>query len=245
MNKRQSTAATVKFLGFIPAAALALYSLALFFFELGTSQEAVRPFFSDIGHAYQQGYYADADGFIGYGINTSLSASLLAGAGLLLLFACFTGDRQRTDQIRLYAAQALIFFYMALDDRLMLHERFADLVGWPSSLPVVAVAAVNGLIYLLWFRGSYITRQMALSFFIGAALFVVMMSLDELVPHDLPGRLSVEDLCKVWAGYCFLRFAWLGGLFRQSPTTHQTFADWLAPALGKPLPAWLRSRLLT
>jgi hypothetical protein len=43
---------------------------------------------------------------------------------------------------------------------------------------------------------------------LGAALSALMLVFDALVPHDMVLRLSIEDLCKVWAGAAFFAFSW-------------------------------------
>ena len=175
-------------------AGLALYSIWLMALELTTSQAGVRPYFSDI------------EGSVAlFGVNTTLSASLLGGAALLLAFAALSSDRAGRSFL---LSQAAIFGLLAADDRFQLHER----IGWRLGIGdhyVLLAWAVAELAFLAAFcRPALLTLKAALLFVAGASLFAIMFAVDAFVPAAAPMRLSIEDLAKSWAAAMFFGFAW-------------------------------------
>lgn len=89
------------------------YSEVLMAYELSTSQAAVRPFFSDIPLKDERLF----------GINTTLSTSLLWATGLCFTIALSFSDAS-TDRKSLlfFASQVVLFGYLGADDRSQGHE---------------------------------------------------------------------------------------------------------------------------
>ncbi len=243
-DKNARAGSTMVILRWLPALLLIAYTAFMYLTELATSQEYARIFFSDIGQPYRPGYYAPADGHIGYGINTTLSSFLLACSGVLLLHAAFVGTSKFTSRECLLFSQALILLYMALDDRLMLHERIGDLLLLPSTLVFVVVVALNGLVYLLWFRVKNFNLAMVMYLVLAGVFFFVMMIIDDLVARSIRGRLAMEDLCKVWAGYFFLRFAWSASEFKLVGAGARAQTSWLPEIATRFIPSPILKRIL-
>lgn len=206
---------SIKRLWILPVLALLLYSAWLMWTEASTSQEYVRRYFTDIGHPAKVGYFAAPTGdTIFYAVNTSLSSFLLGAAGMLLLFAGFEGRQPWTSRETLYVAQAGMFLWLSADDRFMLHETIGAALKVPSTLILVAAVLVNAGIYVALFRPSYFNLKMALLLAAAGFAFAIMMLCDVALPHDMPLRLSFEDLSKTWSGFAFLAFAWEAARFR-------------------------------
>jgi hypothetical protein len=182
---------------------LAVYSVLLLWTEWRTSQDHVRQYFSDIEGEV-----------LFHAVNTSLSASLLAGAGLLLAFAALAQRRGGAKAGRPFLlTQAAMFGLFAFDDRFQLHERLGYRLGVPDHY-VMLVWAVAELILLgLYCRPEHVTRRMVILFVAGTAWFAVMLFIDAVVPHDLVLRLSAEDLAKAWGAAMFFWFGWEAARF--------------------------------
>lgn len=179
-------------------AALIIYSIALIAVELGSSQAAVRP------------YFADIEGSVPFfAVNTSLSASLLAGAALLLLFAYgnLHGAKLRVRAFLL--AQSALFGLLAMDDRFQLHEIISYRLGLEGDHYVMLSWGLMELALLLSFFRIGDTSRGAMAMFAGAGLFAgIMLIFDIFVPSAMPLRLSIEDLAKTWGAAMFLGFSW-------------------------------------
>lgn len=178
-------------------ALLAIYSVVLAGLELRTSQDHVRPYFSDI----------EGDVMF-HAVNTTLSVALLGGAALLLLFAGFSRRGAGEGARAFLLGQAAMFGLLAFDDRFQLHERLGYRLGIGDHYVMLVWAAAElGLLLLFW-RPRHVTRRMTALFGAGAGLFAVMLGFDALVPHDMVLRLSIEDLAKTWGAAMFFAFAW-------------------------------------
>lgn len=178
-------------------ALLAIYSCVLIGVELTTSQDYVRNYFSDVEGPVP--FYA---------INTTLSVCLLWGTALLFaVCVTCTECRHGTGWLRyFFASQALVFGYLALDDRFKVHERVAFRLGIGDHFILLAVAVFQVLCLLsAWPTLSARAKRYLLG---GASLFVLMLFFDACVPHDMVLRLSIEDLAKTWATVCFFLFGW-------------------------------------
>ncbi len=176
---------------------LAAYSAMLMGIEFRTSQETVRPYFTDI----------EGD-VLFYAVNTTLSSFLLAGTALLLVFAASVVRESEGKQQAFFLSQAMMFAFLAFDDRFLLHERIGYRLGVEDHFVMAVWAAAEIALLALFCRPAYVTAQMARLFGAGAGFFVVMFAIDAFIEADLPLRLSVEDLAKTWGGAMFLAFAW-------------------------------------
>jgi hypothetical protein len=177
---------------------LAAYSLALLVLEATTSQATVRPYFSDIGE--DQPLFA---------VNTTISASLLAGAALLMLFAALsTSSHGSRREGRFLLSQAALFGFLAADDRFQLHER----IGWRLGIPdhyVLFVWALLAALALAALHPPSPPRRAVALYMAGASLFAAMFVIDAFAPAEAALRLSIEDLCKVWGAAMFFAFGWI------------------------------------
>jgi hypothetical protein len=179
-------------------AGLGLYSAALLLAETVGSAELARHLCTDIVGPIR--FYA---------VNTSLSASLLGGSALLLVFAATVAPalpRRETVFLRL---QALVFLYLALDDRFLLHETAGQLLGVDDAFVLGAVGV--GELVLLWRWGAWGTRSVRARrcLVLAGAAFAVMSVLDAWGGrfHGIP-RLTLEDLAKTWSAAGLFGFAW-------------------------------------
>lgn len=178
---------------------MAVYSAILIGFELATSQDEVRPFFSDI----------PTKDIRFFAVNTTLSASLLWATGLCFVFALSFSDAS-TDRKSLlfFASQIAVFGYMGVDDRFQAHEWIAYQLGTQDYYILLAVGVFN--LFALWFWGRRYLFQLKvfIPLAIAAPLFAIMILFDAAMPQDMVLRLTIEDLCKSWAALAFLVFGW-------------------------------------
>lgn len=181
----------------IAALALAGYSLALLHLEWRTSQDYVRNYFTDIkGEVF---FHA---------VNTTLLAGMLAGSGLLFLFAAVHAVREQR-QKWLFGGQALFCLWSAFDDRFSVHEATAGAFGTGDGyLMAGGVAIANAAWYQALFRPRDFNWRMAKLLVGAAAFYVVMLAFDTSLPDRMLWRLSVEDLCKSWASFLFPVLGW-------------------------------------
>jgi hypothetical protein len=181
------------------AAGLACYTVALLLYEWRTSQDAVRRFFTDIG-----------EGRPLYGINTTICVALLGGASILfavLALGCGEEPEDRAER-RFALSQTIVFFYLACDDRLQLHELIGLRLPFEDAWVVAGVGLIEVL--LVWRLGRFPARPAAQRRYLalGAVLFAAMTVVDVVGPSAMPLRLSVEDLLKTWACAALALFAW-------------------------------------
>lgn len=178
--------------------ALMAYSATLLLVEWNTSQDDVRHYFTDIEGEV-----------LFHGINTTLSAFLLAGSALLLGFAALARQGHRLSRATLFLmAQAGLFLLLAFDDRFQLHERLGYRLGVGDHYVMVVWAAAQLAILLLLCRPRTVSLEAAALFIAAGGCFVVMMIFDVFVAHDAALRLSIEDLAKTWAAALFLAASW-------------------------------------
>jgi hypothetical protein len=185
---------------------LAVYSAALVVVEWNHGRPGVRPYFSDI--VGQVAFH---------GVNTTLSASMLWATALV--FAMLRRlDRVSPRRRAFYTSQALMFCYVGIDERFMIHEWF----DFETGINDTYLFAVIGLLEIgfLIFLGD-LPRMPAAPrrWLVGAALlYGTSAFLDMIEPEGLRVRLALEDLPKTWGGVCLFLFAW--GLFDRAAAEH-------------------------
>lgn len=183
----------------VGAALVALYSAALLLLEWRTTQQEVRPYFTDLEGPV-----------LFYGVNTTLSVALLWGTGLLCTVALFLRGEERpwlSRGGRFLLSQIAFFAALGLDDRFMIHERMGGIVGFNDAWLLLATGVAE-LLLLLWYRSQW-NSPAARRWLLGAALsFGVMTVVDGLIPAERVLRLSVEDLSKTWSGFFLFLFGW-------------------------------------
>ena len=174
------------------------YTAALLSIEYRFGQEHVRNYFTDIMGPVR--FYA---------VNTTLSAFLL-GAIALIFFACWLlteAEDSKKPQL-FYASQALIFLYLGIDERFMLHEWWGELLDKNDAYFVLLPGVL--ILVSLYFWGALERQSWRAKIYLllAAAFFAVMMVFDVIVPDQMLWRLSIEDLTKLWSDICLLLFAW-------------------------------------
>jgi hypothetical protein len=203
--------------------------------EASTSQDAVRVYFTDIGMPFKAGYFAEANGQIAYGVNTSLSSFLFGCAGVLTIFSAIADRGSLSRPMLLFLCQGGIFIFLALDDRFMLHERIGQMANIYSSIILMLAVILNVFVYILLFNLSFFNNKMIIFLSAGVMLTGAMLGVDFFWPLHMPLRLSAEDLLKTWAGFCFLLFAWEASRFRllgqPQGEPAARLPDWLLPVI--------------
>jgi hypothetical protein len=178
--------------------ALSIYSGVLLALEFFNSQAYVRNYFTDIIGPVK--FYA---------INTSISVFFLWGTGLLFFVALsFLGANSDYKDKLLFLSQGLVFGYLGMDDRFCLHEAIGNKIHLSDHYVLLFVGGVEvGLLLLLGWK--YLQKPRVLVPLVGGSiLFGLMTIVDGFFPLEMVLRLSMEDLLKTWAGFCFLIFSY-------------------------------------
>ena len=175
------------------------YSATLLLIEWKTSQNYVRNFFTDIQGPVQ--FYA---------VNTTLSVFLLWSAALILgvcivVAKTMPGFERRR---RFYLAQALVFAYLGLDDRFMLHEWVGSQLNTKDHYLLMAVGAFNVLAIAFLADREEFAGLPGRFFALAVGFSTVMLVIDAKFPGEMVLRLSLEDLSKTWGALFFFLFAW-------------------------------------
>ncbi len=203
---------------------LTVYSAVLMWIDVQWGQDQVRGFFSDItsGAEHPLPYRAF------FGINTTLSVVMLSG--IALLFAvCAQCSRQRDlgRRIRIFEySQILFFLYLAADERLLIHEKLASMVGFEDAFFILGLGLVE--LVLLFAVGNVARQPWKVSGWLlpAGGFFGLMVFVDACLPEQMVGRLSVEDLSKTWAIFFLLNYAWQYAMKNTSfPTPKNSDAD--------------------
>jgi hypothetical protein len=184
--------------------ALVIYSCTLLRLEAQTSQDHVRPYFSDVLSSVP--FFA---------VNTTLSSLLQFSAAMLLFFAASSASRPGR-QCLLYAFQGFLLLYTAADDRFMFHERLSTFLDVGDGWLMLALTGLNLCAYLALFKSSYFNLAMLISLIFSAILFFMMMVFDTILPEKMFLRLSLEDLSKTWAAFFLFTFGWAAAKFSHS-----------------------------
>ncbi len=177
---------------------LIIYSVSLVYLEIRFSQDYVRNYFTDIiGPVF---FYA---------VNTTLSTTLLWLTTLVFVInaMCVENVGRWKRQKLFYYSQALVFFYLGIDERFMVHEYTGMWLGFNDALMLLGIAiAEAGLLAGL---GELKTRSKKTIAYLcaGSVLFGVMSLIDGFAPKRATLRLSFEDLSKVWAEVFLFLFA--------------------------------------
>ena len=189
-------------------AILVLYSAVLLFVEATGTQQDVRPFFSDIPRPSQPALL---------GINTTRTAFLLCSTALVFTISLLLGQRRglAAKTRFFYGSQVLVFLYLAVDERFMVHESIGNTLHIADWWALLAVGAAEACL-VLWcgeLRDRSVWTRIHLG--VGIGFFVLMLLLDMLTPQDGTLRLSAEDLSKTW-GATFLLFFAFGHLHQEA-----------------------------
>lgn len=174
------------------------YTAVLLGIEYRFGQEHVRNYFTDIMGPVR--FYA---------VNTTLSAFLLWTIALIFWACWLLAEAEESKKPSLfYTSQAVIFLYLGIDERFMLHEWWGELLDKNDAYFVLLPGVL--ILASLYFWGA-MERQSwraKLYLLLAAAFFAVMVVFDVIVPDQMLWRLSIEDLTKLWSDICLLLFAW-------------------------------------
>ncbi len=178
---------------------LLLYSIVILSIEFFISQDFVRNFLTDINGPVP--FYA---------INTSLSSLLFVMTGVIFLvsYQLIEKTSNNKKEIWFYISQILIFIYLGIDDRFMIHERTKHNIGIDGDFIIAFFAATELLILI--FLGNIRKRDLntKISLLLAGCFTFIMLIFDNLIPEEMLFRLSIEDLSKTWAGFFLLLFSW-------------------------------------
>ena len=169
-------------------------------------QDQVRGFFSDIvtGTDHPLPYRAF------FGINTTLTVVMLMGAALLFFVCVSYSARQGvTGKIGFFQCSQVVFFiYLASDERLLIHEKMAAVLGVNDSFLILGLGLIE--LGLLFSVGEVIKQSWSVKRWLlpVCGFFGVMVFVDAFLPERMAGRLAVEDLSKTWATAFLLIYAW-------------------------------------
>ena len=183
-----------------------LCSVGLLMMDVRFGQDYVRGFFSDIvpGTDYLLPYQAL------FGINTTLTVSMLTGISLLFLFSASMGRHlnMRGSRMGFLWFQAVFFFYLACDERLLIHEKIGSLLSINDAIWILALGVVELLV--LFSVGEVVRQSWRIKGWLiaAAASFAIMVCVDAFFPSQMRGRLALEDLSKTWAIVFLLIYAW-------------------------------------
>jgi len=177
---------------------LTIYSAILISLEINVSQEYVRNFFTDI----------EGDVPL-YAVNTSLSVLLLLGTSLIFIIVLKTLPKgENSKKILFYQSQVILFAYLGLDDRFLIHEHIGYVFGINDALIFAGLGVLEIILILAWSgyqKWSKRTRKYLLA---AATCSILMILIDGAFPSEMVPRLSLEDLFKTWANAFIFIFAW-------------------------------------
>ncbi|WP_269526101.1 hypothetical protein [Coraliomargarita parva] len=177
---------------------LALYSTILLLTEYKFGQDTVRIFFGDLPGAGRFHYF-----------NTSLCYLLFCGTGLLFLVAAsFQPDDAGPRQGTFLFSQVIIFGYLGLDDRYVLHEQIGTAIGIDDVFVLLVLGGME-LTLLLTAGRTFLRSKMTLACLgLAGGFFALMAFCDGALPLDMPMRLSMEDLSKTWSAFFLFLYGW-------------------------------------
>lgn len=181
------------------AITLLIYSFAIISAELYGGQDYVRHYVSDI----------DGEVLL-YGINTTLSTIILSITSYTFVICYLMQNGTKVIERNwhfFFASQAIIFAYLAMDERFMLHERIGYVLGIHDSIPLLFLAVVE---FVLLYNFGELTRRRSKEFkslMAAAICFSIMIIIDAFGPSKGLLRLSLEDLFKIWAVFFLFRYS--------------------------------------
>ena len=185
---------------------LAVYSASLIWVDVQLGQDHVRGFFSDIvtGSDYPLPYRAF------FGINTTLTVVMLMGSSFFfaVCIGCSAQKGTRHRALLFQWSQVVFFLYLACDERLLIHEKMAAVLGMNDSFLILGLGLIE--LALLFFVGEVIKQPWRLKRWLlpVCAFFGLMVFVDAFLPERMSGRLALEDLSKTWAIVFLLIYAW-------------------------------------
>ena len=167
---------------------LIIYSAFLIVNELLYGQQHVRQYLTDIkGDVHL------------YAINTTLTTLFLVLIAYNFFLCIMYGRKNEKSHLPLFVIQALIFIYLAMDERFMLHEGIGYYLGINDAFLLGAIG-VTELIVLYYYKElKFEWTIKSVSLYLGGMFFGIMVLIDAFGSADGKLRLSLEDLSKTWA----------------------------------------------
>ena len=207
---------------------LTIYCIVLVSIEVKVSQDFVRNFFADI-----QGEVPL------YAINTSLSVCLLLGTALMfvVILASLPLQESNLNKILFYRSQVVLFGYLALDDRFLIHEYLGHILGINDALILAGLGILEVFLILTLSNYQQWSRTTINYLLAATACSALMLFIDGVIPSEMIPRLSLEDLSKTWANTFLFMFAW--SLFRHNinvlklRTQEQPYRNFISNRLEK------------
>ena len=176
-----------------------VYSIILIYFEVGISQDFARFFFTDIKGEVP--FYA---------VNTTFSVSLLLGTALMfaVCLVCLGEQSQPNKERNFYFSQVIIFGYLALDDRFLIHEKLGYLLNISDAIILFLIGILELYFIFAWSNWYHWTKTTKINLFKASICFFLMLVIDGFFPKNMIPRLSLEDLAKTWSNIFLFLFAW-------------------------------------
>lgn len=178
---------------------LILFSIIIITLEFRFGQEYVRHYLTDLkGPVFF------------YGIQTTITTVLLVIISYNFVLTYFFAKNipSKPGNFRLFfLAQTLIFLFLAIDERFMIHERLAFFLNIHDAIPLLTIAAFQLLIFLYYRDYCKSLVYWSSPIVLGSICFAVMIAIDTFAPLHADLRLSFEDLFKLWGIFFFFRYS--------------------------------------
>ena len=170
---------------------LTVYSVIIIMLEMQFGQTYVRQYLSDI----------EGD-VVFFAVNTTLTTVFLVLIAYnFILCLIFHGKEKRMDQklFLFLVCQSLLFLFLAMDERFMIHERIGYYLGFNdayllASIGIFELALLFSFEQLRWQR-----TLKTYALYLGGFFFGIMILIDAFGATNAVLRLSFEDLAKTWA----------------------------------------------
>lgn len=173
------------------------------------------------GQDYARHYLTDAKGpVLFYGIHTIITTVLLCIISYNFILCYFFAQKTKRDGLEFkwfFISQSLVFLYLAIDDRFMLHERIAYVLGISDAIPLLVLAIIEAVLLVYYKQISLGAIKWNSAIILGSICFSIMIIIDTFAPLNGILRLSFEDLFKLWGIFFLFRFSCI------------TYLKWLGP----------------
>jgi hypothetical protein len=163
------------------------------------------------GQDYVRHYLTDLKGpVLFYGVQTAITTVLMVLISYNFILTYFFAKNIPTqpNNFRLFfLSQALVFLYLAIDERFMIHERIAYVLNIHDAIPLLSVAIYQLLVFLYYKDYCKTLIYWNSPIVLGSICFAIMISIDAFASSNAVLRLSFEDLFKLWGIFFFFRYS--------------------------------------
>jgi hypothetical protein len=177
---------------------------------------------SKFGQDYVRHYLTDLKGpVLFYGIQTTITTVLLVIISYNFILTYFFAKNIPTHPKNFklfFLSQALVFLFLAVDERFMIHERIAFVLKIHDAIPLLGIAVFQLLIFIYYRVYCKTLIYWNSPIVLGSICFAVMILIDAFAPLNAGLRLSFEDLFKLWGIFFFFRYSC------------KIFLEWVRPA---------------